>query len=716
MRTSNLKRQFVFCGLLLVLVLPAAAEYAYFWDASYNTNTECGGVGVLSEEVFYNSNTQPPASIVKWTGGVAGPAVSEWINAASPADTFTISGGTYEGPRGIALDSSGCVYLSAYDAGKPERAILVFDRDLNSTDQRLILDATDSIDYRVYGIALDAANRLYVLYYSPNHDVERVKVFDASSTWSVTHIATPLSTLDIALADSPPHEGICVNSDGSLLWVSSRSTRTVGRYVGSPGVGYSLDSGFALDLDDQTGWEGFKGMDLSADEARLFIADDTDGAERILIVDATTGAILPETFSTTGEGATNPFDVKLDPAGSVYVAQYVESRVEKHVWQEPSPTPTPGPSTPEVRALWVTRWDYTTPADVASIATNARNYNFNILLFQVRGNATTFYQSSLEPWAWELTGSDPSTLGTDPGWNPLAVACAEAHARGMELHAYMNVFPAWKETIPPPPSVDQLWNTHNDWFMQDISGNVMWPQGWWDYWYTFIDPGVAAVKQYLHDVFLEVVTDYAVDGLHYDYIRYPYEVGDWAYNATSVARFEALYGAPPGSLPAEWREWKRMQITEIVDAIYPDAEAANPQIKISAAVVRSWSSAYTNYAQDYRAWLSQGILDMEIPMLYIQDPVAFTDYVSDHLANCYGRWVIPGLGAHNTDTATLLQLIDISRTLGAQGVALFSYSSLFPGHTPNSKADALLNGPFHDWVEVPEMPWKGGNVAGWRTY
>jgi len=88
---------------------------------------------------------------------------------------------------------------------------------------------------------------------------------------------------------------------------------------------------------------------------------------------------------------------------------------------------------PEVRATWVTRWDYKKPEDIEKIVKNVRDYHFNLLLFQVRGNATAFYPSKIEPWAWELTGGDPSTLGKDPGWNPLAVACSEAHARGVEL-------------------------------------------------------------------------------------------------------------------------------------------------------------------------------------------------------------------------------------------------------------------------------------------
>jgi uncharacterized lipoprotein YddW (UPF0748 family) len=53
----------------------------------------------------------------------------------------------------------------------------------------------------------------------------------------------------------------------------------------------------------------------------------------------------------------------------------------------------------EARMLWVTRWDYKTPEDVRAIVANAASLNFNVILFQVRGNGTVFYPSAIEPWA-----------------------------------------------------------------------------------------------------------------------------------------------------------------------------------------------------------------------------------------------------------------------------------------------------------------------------
>jgi uncharacterized lipoprotein YddW (UPF0748 family) len=269
----------------------------------------------------------------------------------------------------------------------------------------------------------------------------------------------------------------------------------------------------------------------------------------------------------------------------------------------------------------------------------------------------------------------------------------------------VNVFPAWKQTVPPPEGSAQLWNTHRDWFMQNRAGETMWPQDWWTYWYTFLDPGVPEVKKHLHDVCLEIVKGYPIAGLHFDYIRYPGEVGDWAYNAKSVARFKQHYkdyeNVSPETYPVQWAEWKRTQITEIVHSIHRDAHRHNPEILITAAVIHDWPRGHNDYAQDARTWLSRGILDATFPMLYRYRPEDLGYVLRDHLANAHGGWALPGLQAGRASTENLLRLVEISRELGARGLAIFAYRGLFRRHEPGAKARALLAGPFASRVPVP---------------
>ena len=362
--------------------------------------------------------------------------------------------------------------------------------------------------------------------------------------------------------------------------------------------------------------------------------------------------------------------------------------------------------TSEARAIWVARFSYKTPDDVRAIINNAADHHFNIVIFQVRGNATTFYKSELEPWAWELTSDSLASLGQDPGWDPLALAVELAHERGIELHAWVNFLPGWRKTIPPPDHVDQLWNSHRDWFMQNKAGEVMWPHGWWDYWMSFLDPGVPEVKQHIHDVFLEIVENYDVDGIHYDFVRYPSEVGDWAYNPVSVARFKKHYkdytDPSPENYPVQWNEWKRSQITEIVHDIYRDAKRLKPGLLVSAAVVRDWGRGHNDYAQDWRTWMSKGILDATFPMLYTFTPENFPFIAQEHLNHAYDRWVLPGINTKRRTTVEILELIELARGLGAPGVCIFGYRATFPDHKPSETAKALLAGPFSGRLPVPE--------------
>ena len=105
------------------------------------------------------------------------------------------------------------------------------------------------------------------------------------------------------------------------------------------------------------------------------------------------------------------------------------------------------PKKHEIRAVWMTRFEYARD----KTASESQEYikdsfaklsdaGFNLVVFQIRGTADAFYYSAYEPWSKLLT----DTLGQDPGWDPLGYALQTAHDHGLELHAWLNTFPAWK--------------------------------------------------------------------------------------------------------------------------------------------------------------------------------------------------------------------------------------------------------------------------------
>ena len=68
----------------------------------------------------------------------------------------------------------------------------------------------------------------------------------------------------------------------------------------------------------------------------------------------------------------------------------------------------------------------------------------NAVVLQVRPTADALWPSPYEPWSQCLTG----TQGKDPGWDPLGTAVEEAHARGLELHAWFNPYRVANHTDP----------------------------------------------------------------------------------------------------------------------------------------------------------------------------------------------------------------------------------------------------------------------------
>src|SRR5271157_2430021 len=79
-------------------------------------------------------------------------------------------------------------------------------------------------------------------------------------------------------------------------------------------------------------------------------------------------------------------------------------------------------------------------AELIAILDRAVALKLNAVIFQVRPACDALYQSNLEPWSEYLTGVQGRA--PSPFYDPLAFAIAEAHRRGLELHAWFNPFRA----------------------------------------------------------------------------------------------------------------------------------------------------------------------------------------------------------------------------------------------------------------------------------
>lgn len=336
------------------------------------------------------------------------------------------------------------------------------------------------------------------------------------------------------------------------------------------------------------------------------------------------------------------------------------------------------PRVEQMHAVWVTRFDYNKAEDVRRIIRNCAEAGFNTVLFQVRGNGTSFYRSNYEPWADELGGSDP-------GFDPLELACNEAHARNMQLHAWVNVMPAWRGT-KPPANPDQLYNRRPEWFWYDQHGERQALSSF----YVSLNPCLPEVREYLVEVFRDIVARYPVDGLHLDYIRMPSEPPatpkdsklDYPRDPRTLALFKEETGRAPDEDAEIWKLWRARQITQLVSDIRAMMRAERPAAVLTAAVIAERKNGL-NRCQDALTWINEQHVDALILMNYTADVPTFQRRIDTWLLEKQRGTIVPGLSIGpfisrpvEDGAAGVKKEIDLARDrTGCYSV--FAYSYLF---------------------------------------
>ena len=362
----------------------------------------------------------------------------------------------------------------------------------------------------------------------------------------------------------------------------------------------------------------------------------------------------------------------------------------------------------EIRATWITTlggmdWprNKATNAngirrqqqELRDILDQLKEANFNTVMLQTRLRGDLIYPSAFETFPEALTGK----TGRNPGYDPLAFAIEECHKRGMELHA-------WIVTIPV--------GNHRQIKLLDkysvVRKNRKICKQYQGFWY--LDPGHPGTADYLAGIVREIVSRYDVDGVHFDYIRYP----------ENARRFPDKDTHRKYGKGKDLKQWRRENITAIARRLHAEVKQLKPWVKVSSSPVGKFKdtnryssfgwNAYETVYQDAQGWLKEGIHDALFPMMYFKDN-HFYPFALDWKENDHGRWVVPGLGIYFLSPSEQDWPIDeISRQLHFTRQADLAGHAYFRNRflLDNVKGifDELKNDFYTTPALVPPMTWQ----------
>lgn len=372
----------------------------------------------------------------------------------------------------------------------------------------------------------------------------------------------------------------------------------------------------------------------------------------------------------------------------------------------------------ETRAVWVVRYALTTPGSADRVVDVATQMNLNTLLVQVRGRGDAYFPSDLAPRAEEIESQGR-------GYDPFARIIERAHAQGLEVHAWINVYLVWSAGRLPKSALHVV-NAHPDWIAVRADGQKlveMVPEEFQEERIEgmYLAPGNPEVRRHLREVVREIVTHYPVDGIHLDYVRYPEP--DVGFDPGTRTAFMRELGVDPAAfagstdstllatvgpdgivdLRARWLQWQREQVTAFVRDVRNDLDLINPRLKLTAAVIADQTAAENRYLQDWPRWLREGIIDAAIPMAYTPNTTTFVRQISAARAIPTEHQLFAGVGIYNESAREAADKIRRARNLGVDGIALFSFDALAAS---TGYARSLKTWAFREPAEVKKMGWR----------
>ena len=324
-------------------------------------------------------------------------------------------------------------------------------------------------------------------------------------------------------------------------------------------------------------------------------------------------------------------------------------------------------ATAQDRAMYATVWSISSAKQIDEVIETAHKYQFNQIFFQARYRGDVLYTPNRIDSTYE-NKEHLSYVVRDSTFDPLGYAIKKAKKYNIEIHAWLTVFvitphDLWKLTDDHIYYRNQNWVTHSR-NGQMMPNNVL--EG------AFFDPGVPCAKRYFMNVASDIAVNYDIDGIQFDYIRYP----DSSYGHNPIAKNEY---AKSDQIP--FQVWKQNQVSEFVESLYRQLKKLKSGIKVTAAVVANREKALNRYSQDWAKWLEGRYIDKVYLMAYNSSNRSYTTLMKNSEKLKHSKKIVMVLRAwpqagRTYPASQINDKILISRQYHFKNLGFFSYSGM----------------------------------------
>lgn len=274
----------------------------------------------------------------------------------------------------------------------------------------------------------------------------------------------------------------------------------------------------------------------------------------------------------------------------------------------------------EFRAVWISYLDFKTTGytkdefqtKIQTMFDDVKKMKMNAVVVHVRPFGDAFYPSEYFPWSRYVSGKQ----GKHPGFDPLEIMINEAHERGLEFHAWLNPYRITSSSTNiydlsadnPARIYRTDKKTSNDRNVLSFGGKL------------YYNPSVKEVQTLIVDGIKEIVTNYDVDGIHFDDYFYP-TLGNNFTNNFDAKEYNS-YKNKKLSLNGNYMtimDWRRDNVNTLIRTIYAAVKEINPEVEfgVSPGGFLDALKADDKYYVDFETWLSHdGYIDYLCPQLY----------------------------------------------------------------------------------------------------